>query len=146
MLTATKISVSQVCTARLLLLTPGRQGAPEPAHACPPLRGGLYWPLGASVKQPYYSYPEGGLSLLTGRHKYSSTSSPRVNGCPSGCSQPYRRSARLLLHTCGAGHFLSQRQGRLRGGTNAESQRKHIQHPVLERDPETLLSSGALFA
>lgn len=95
--------LSQACTARLLLLTPGRQGAPEPAHtrqaSAATLRRGLCRPVGAGAKQPYYSYPEGGLSLLTGRHKYSSTSSPRVNGCPSGCSRPYRRAAHVR---CGA--------------------------------------------
>lgn len=102
--------VSQMCTAHLLPLTSGCQGAPEPTPTRPPtrvpLRCEFYSPMGASVKQPYYSYPEGALSLVTGRHKYSSTSSPRVNGCPSGCSQPYRRCARLL-HTCGVGTFVA---------------------------------------
>lgn len=46
--------------------------------------------IGASVGQAYYSSPEGVVSLLTGRHKYSSTSSPRVNGCPSGSNETCR--------------------------------------------------------
>lgn len=62
-----------------------------------------------ALSQAYYSYPEGALSLLTGRHKYSCTSSPRVNGCPSGCSeQTYRAGCRRA-----AWALLSQRQGRL---------------------------------
>lgn len=143
-----ELGVSQMCTAYLLLLTSGCQNAPEPTPARPParpparvpLRCGLYSPIGASVRQAYYSYPEGALSLLTGRHKYSSTSSVRVNGCPSAASRTDvpRACCRRALWA-----ILSQRQGRLRGGTNGESypcsQRKQIR--VLECDPKTLLSS-----
>lgn len=45
--------------------------------------------IGVSVGQEYYSSPEGVVSTLTGRHKYSSTSSPRVNGCPSAANDTY---------------------------------------------------------
>lgn len=84
--------------------TSGCQDAPEPTQAPP--RCGLRSPIGASVKQAYYSYPEGVLSLLTGRHKYSSISSPRVNGCPSDCSEPYSRTE-CLLQMCGVGTFVA---------------------------------------
>lgn len=141
-----------MCTAHLRLLTSGRQDAPEPTTARPPtrvpLRCGLSSPVGASVRQAYYSYPEGVLSLLTGRHKYSSTSSPRVNGCPSGCSEPYRRTARACCRRA-VWARLSQRQGRLRRGRNVEShacsQRKQLQVSALECNPKTLLPSGVLF-
>lgn len=112
-----------------------------------PLCCGLSSLVGASVRQAYYSYPEGVLSLLTGRHKYSSTSSPRVNGCPSGCREPYRRTARACCRRA-VWARLSQRQGRLRRGRNVEShacsQRKQLQVLALECNPKTLLPSGVL--
>lgn len=70
-------------------------------------------------------------SPLTGRHKYSSTSSPRVNGCPSGHRVP----------AADARAPLSQRQGRLQRCRNLESR---MLHQVLEKEAKTLLSSGVL--
>lgn len=102
-----ELGISPMCTARLLLLTSGCQDAPKPTPTRVPLRCGLDSPIRVSVRQAYYSHPEGALSLLTGRHKYSSTSSPRVNGCPSGCGEPHRRTARLL-QTCGVAMFVAR--------------------------------------
>lgn len=60
----------------------------------------------ASVEQAYYSSPEGVVSLLTGRHKYSSTSSPRVNGCPSASNETYWAWCRHTV--CGYFHWNSK--------------------------------------
>ena len=121
--------VSEGCRTRLLLLTSGYRNAPEPthnllykhrahththththtetyqqAHTHIPLCCELDSTIGASVGQAYYSSPEGVVSLLTGRHKYSSTSSPRVNGCPSGSNETYRVVWARCRHTQ-YGHF-----------------------------------------
>lgn len=106
--------VGEGCRTHLLLLTSGYHNAPEPTHNLPythihqhaykPLCCELDSTIGASVGQAYYSYPEGVVSLLTGRHKYSSTSSPRVNGCPSGSNETYRAACAWCRHTQ-YGHF-----------------------------------------
>ena len=117
--------VSDGCGSCLSLLTSGYHNAPEPTHtsstcskahtvdlwadtyphtppsACThkPLCRELDSTIGAGVGQAYYSSPEGVVSLLTSRHKYSSTPSPRVNGCPSGSNETFRAACAWRRHT-----------------------------------------------
>lgn len=131
--------VSEGCTAQPLLLTSGYQNAPEPTHTTcythkrrhrrKPLCRDLVATIGAGAGQAYYSYPQGVVSLLTGRHKYSSTSSPRVNGCPSGNNEMYRAACawrrRTHRHTQrtstfgGIARSLMEMGGEKRGGQEA---------------------------
>ena len=88
-------------------------------HTHKPLCCELDSTIGASVGQAYYSSPEGVVSLLTGRHKYSSTSSPRVNGCPSGSNETYRPA--WCRHTQ-YGHFHWKSKVTYRDGKNQRGQ------------------------
>lgn len=136
--------VSEGCRNRLLLLASGYQNAPEPTHNCTHqhththtvhLPAGTHKPLcceldstiGASVGQAYYSSPEGVVSLLTGRHKYSSTSSPRVNGCPSGSNETYRtaRAWCTHTHTHSTGTFIGIARSLMEMGKTREDKRPH---------------------
>lgn len=119
--------VSEGCRTHLLLFTSGYQRAPELTHAhvhsvnlsagaptCThkPFCSELDSTIGASVGQAYYSSPEGVVLLLTGRHKYSSNPSPRVNGCPSCSNGTYKAACAQRGHTVHAA-LSPEWQGRL---------------------------------
>lgn len=83
-------------------------------HIRKPLCCELVATIGAGAGQAYYSYPQGVVSLVTGRHKYSSTSSPRVNGCPSGNNEMYRAACAWCRHTHRHARCMSTFAGRAR--------------------------------
>lgn len=101
----------------------------SPKHTHKPLWCEFDSTFAANVRQAHYSYPEGALSVLTGRHKYSSTFSARVNGCPSDCGEAYRAACAWCTHTK-YWHFqwnskVTYRDTRKKGGRK----RNHTRQP-----------------